>query len=105
MIVKVGFVDDAGEMYLFGQVDGRVYPPVRMPNTMTRFEVELEGIRRFLRRHQDWRYIGFEVDSHTADVLYHRTEPSPAVVQAANKVDYLIRRRPGPVFFGSRSRV
>jgi len=71
---------------------------------MTCFEVELEGIRRFLRKHQDHRYVSFVVDPFLADVLSYRRNPScRAIEMAVNRVDFLVRRRPGPVFFEGRS--
>lgn len=103
MIVKLDVVLDGPDVFLIGWVDNKVYPPVKMPSNLTRFEIELEAIRRFLARHQHWRYISFEVDSYVADVLaYRRERTSEALDRAANRVDYLVKRRPGPVFFQGR---
>lgn len=103
MIVKLDVVFDGPDIFLIGWVDDKVYPPVRMPSTLTKFEVELEAIRRFLFRHQNWKYISFEVDPYVADVLaFRRERTSERLDRAANRVDYLVRTRPGPVFFHGR---
>ena len=103
MIVKLDVVFDGPDTFLMGWVDEKVYPPVRMPSHLTKFEIELEAIRRFLLKHQDWRYVSFEVDPYVADVLaFRRERTSAALDRAANRVDYLVKRRPGPVFFQGR---
>lgn len=103
MIVKLDVIFDGPDIFLMGWVDDRVCPPVKMPSRLTRFEVELEAIRRFLVRHQNWRYIAFEVDPYVADVLaFRRERTSEKLDRAANRVNYLVRTRPGPVSFQGR---
>ncbi len=104
MIVEIKVIDDGGRLSIVGQVDNHIYPPVRMPRGMIRPEAELEAVRRFLRRRQDWRYVTFVVDPYVADVASFRRNPTClAVEQAANRVDYLVRRRSGPVRFVGRT--
>ncbi|MBE7483209.1 MAG: hypothetical protein HS104_24950 [Polyangiaceae bacterium] len=104
MIVSIKVVEDGRSATLIGQVDNRVYPPVQMPKTMTRFEVELEGIRRFLRRHQNHYYVSFVVDPYLADVLSYRRNPSCSTIDmGVNRIWYLVKRRPGPVHFRGRA--
>lgn len=104
MIVSITYVRDGDDLLLLGQVDQRIYPPVQMPRRMTPFEVELEGIRRFLRRHQDHSYVSFVVEPYLADVLSHRRNPSCSTIDmAVNRIWYLVKRRPGPVHFRRRA--
>lgn len=104
MIVKIKVVEDGENVTLIGQVDNRVYPPVRMRRGMTRYEMELEAIRRFLWRNQNWRQVTFQVDSYVADVASFRRVPScSAIFRAVNRVNYLVSRRLGSVFFEARS--
>ncbi len=103
MIVSVGYVRDGDDLLLLGQVDNRIYQPVQMPKRMTPFEVELEGVRRFLQRHQDHRYVSFVVAPYLADVLSYRRSPSCSTIDmAVNRIWYLVKRRPGPVHFRGR---
>jgi len=103
MIVYVGYVQDGEDLFLLGGVDDHTFPPVKMAARMTRFEVELEGIRRFLRRHLDHSYISFIVDPYLADVLSYRRNPSCRAIEAGvNRVWYLVNRRRGPVHFRGR---
>lgn len=104
MIVNVIYVRDGDDLLLLGQVDERVYPPVKMPTRMTCFEVELEGIRRFLKKHLNHRYVSFVVDPFLADVLSYRRNPSCRAIElGVNRIWYLTKRRPGPVHFRGRA--
>lgn len=98
--VRIQVVQAESRLLLVGEVNGRKYPPVTMPCGMSMGEAEFEGIRRFLARHQDDAEIVFHVGRYVKDVVSYKTlAVSKQVQTAVNRVDYLIRRRPGPVAF------
>jgi len=70
---------------------------------MTPVEIELEGMRRYLKRNQDLKPVTFIVGKYAADLMTYRAMPqSREVEMAINRLEYFIRRRPGSVSFEVR---